>query len=58
MFVFIKEVLIVAMIFLCFNPLNVNSLGFVSINDQECKIRTKIIDINNNKPTFYLLVLN
>ena len=23
------------------------------MNNQECKIRTKIININNNKPTFY-----
>ena len=24
-----------------------------SMNNQECKIRTKIIDINNNEPSFY-----
>ena len=23
------------------------------MNNQECKIRTKIADINNNEPTFY-----
>ena len=23
------------------------------MNNQECKIRTKILDINNNEPTFY-----
>ena len=23
------------------------------MNNQECKRRTKIIDINNNEPTFY-----
>ena len=23
------------------------------MNNQECKIRTKIVDINNNEPTFY-----
>ena len=23
------------------------------MNNQECKIRTKMIDINNNEPTFY-----
>ena len=23
------------------------------MNNQECKIRTRIIDINNNEPTFY-----
>ena len=33
--------------------LSVNTLKCVSINNQECKIRTKIIDINNNEPKFY-----
>ena len=31
----------------------VNSLEFVSIINQECKARPKIIDINNNEPVFY-----
>ena len=53
MLVFIKKVFFVAMTFFSFNPLNLNSLEFVSINNSECKIRTKIIDINNNEPTFY-----
>ena len=30
-----------------------NALACVSMNNQECKVRTKIIDINNNEPTFY-----
>ena len=33
--------------------MNVNCLECVSTNNQECKIRTKVIDINNNEPTFY-----
>ena len=33
--------------------LNVNTLKYVSMNNKECKIRTKIIDINNNEATFY-----
>ena len=53
MFGFIKKVFIVAMTFFSFNPLNGNSVECVSRNNQECKIRTKIIDINNNDPTFY-----
>ena len=32
--------------------LSVNTLKCVSMNNQECKIRTKITDINNNEPTF------
>ena len=28
-------------------------LNCVSMNNQECKIRPKIININSNKPSFY-----
>ena len=37
-----------AMMFLGYNVLNVNPVICVSMNNQECKIRTKIIDISNN----------
>ena len=53
---FIKKVFLVTMIFFNFfnfNPLNVNSLEFVSMNNQECKTRTQIININNHEPVFY-----
>ena len=53
MFGFIKKVFVVAITIFSFNPLNVNSLECVSMNNQECKIRTKIININNKKPGFY-----
>ena len=36
-----------------FNPSNVNSLKCVSMSNQECKRRKKIIVINNNAPMFY-----
>ena len=35
------------------NALNVNSLECVSMNNQECKIRSEIINVNNNEPMFY-----
>ena len=35
---FIKKVIFVAMTFFSCNPLNVNSLKCVSMNNQECKI--------------------
>ena len=47
-FGFIKKVFVVAMKFF-----SANALERVSMNHQECKIRTKIIDINNNKSKFY-----
>ena len=53
MFGFIKKVFIAAVTFLIPNVLSVNSLECISINNQECKARPKIIDINNNEPVFY-----
>ena len=41
------------MTFFSFNPLGVNSLECVSMNNQECRIRTKILTIKNNGPVFY-----
>ena len=54
MFGFIKEVFFTAMTFFCFNPSSVNSLECISTKNQECKARTKIIDVNNNELVFYL----
>ena len=41
------------MTFFSYNVLNVNSLECVSMNNQICKTRTKIINTNNNEPVFY-----
>ena len=49
---FIKKVFVVAISFI-YNVLNVNSLECVSMNNQECKTRTKIINTNNNETVFY-----
>ena len=51
MFGFVKKAFAVIMKF--FNLSCVNSLESVSMNNQECKARTKIIDVNNNEPIFY-----
>ena len=32
--------------------LSINSLECISMNNQECKARPKMIDINNNEPVF------
>ena len=48
MFGFIKKVFVVALSFFsCY------ALECVSMNNQECKIRTKVKDINDNEPSFY-----
>ena len=46
------------MIFFGCNVLSVNTLKCVSMNNQKCKIRSEIIDINSNEPTFYPYSIN
>ena len=53
MFGFIKKVFFKVMTFFSFNVLNVNSIECVSMNNQECKIRSEIINVNTNEPMFY-----
>ena len=53
MFGFIKKVFFTAMTFFNFSRLSVNSLECVSINNQKCKIRSEIINVNTNEPMFY-----
>ena len=57
MFGFIKNIFFTAMRFSSYVlnaiSLNVNPLKHVSMNNQECRIRTKMIDINSNELSFY-----
>ena len=53
MFEFIKDFFDAITVFFDFDPSNVNSLECISMNNQECKTRTKIINTNNNEPVFY-----
>ena len=53
MFGFIEKVLVVAMSFFSCSVFNVNSLKYVSMNNQEGKIRLEVISINSNGPLFY-----
>ena len=50
---FIKKCIFTAMTFFSYNVLNASSLECISMNNQECKTRTKIININNNETVFY-----
>ena len=44
---------------ICFgsNALNVNTLKHVSMNNQERRIRPKIINLNNSETSFYLYII-
>ena len=49
----VKKIFFAAMSIFGFNISNVNSLECVSMNNQECKARPKIIAVNSNEPVFY-----
>ena len=57
MFRFVKQIFVSEMMFFGCNVSSVNSLNTVpkciSMDNQECKIRPKIININSNEPLFY-----
>ena len=53
MFGYIRKIFSIAMNFFRSSVLNVNSLECVSMNNQKCKIRKEIINVNTNEPMFY-----
>ena len=50
---FIKKCFFTTITFSSYNTLNANSLECVSMNNQECEIRSGIINVNTNEPVFY-----
>ena len=53
MLIYIKKCFFTAITFFSSNLLNVNSLECISMNHQECKIRTEINNLNTNEPQLY-----
>ena len=41
------------MMFFGFNLSSVNPLECISMNNQKCKVRPKIVNVNSNEPVFY-----
>ena len=52
MFRFIKQIFVSTMFFGC-NVSSVNLSKCALMNNQECKTRPEIININSNEPSFY-----
>ena len=52
MFLFIKKVFFAGLTVLS-GFTKVNSLSCISMNNQACKARPEIINVNSNKPVFY-----
>ena len=50
---FLKQTFISAMLFFGCGLPSERSLEFISMNNQECKIRPEIVTVNSNKPAFY-----
>ena len=53
MFEFIKQIFTTAMMFFGCNLSNVNPLKYVSMSNQECKIRPQIVNVSSDEPTYY-----
>ena len=53
MFEFVKQIFISAMMFFSCNLPSVNSLKCISMNNQECKVRPEIVNVNSDEPVFY-----
>ena len=48
-----KRIFVSAMIFFGCNLSSANSLECVSINNQECKVRPEIVNVNSKEPVFF-----
>ena len=57
MFGFMKQIFVSAMMFFGCNLSSINPLECVLINNQECKVRPKIINVNSDEPVFYGFIL-
>ena len=53
MFGIVKKVFISAVMLFGCNASSVNPLGCVSMSNQECQVRPKIINVNSNELLFY-----
>ena len=53
MFEFVKQIFISAMMSFGCNLSNVNSLKCISMNNQECKVRPQIVNVNSDEPVFF-----
>ena len=41
------------MFLLCVNPLSAIPLSCISMNNQACKVRPEIVNVNSNEPVLY-----
>ena len=53
MFGFAKQIFISAMMFFAYNLPSLNSLKSISMNNQECKVKPQIVNVNSDEPVFF-----
>ena len=53
MFRFVKRIFVSAMILYGFNLSSVNPLECSTMNNQECKVRPEIVNVNSKEPVFF-----
>ena len=53
MFGFVKQIFVSAMMLFDCNLLSVNTLECISMNNQECKVRPGIVNVNSDEPVFF-----
>ena len=53
MFGFVKQTFISTMMFFGCNLPSANSLKCISMNNQECKVRPQIVNVNSEEPVFF-----
>ena len=51
-FVFIKKIFLTGLVFLS-SLVSTTLLSCISMNNQVCKVRPEIINVNSNEPVFY-----
>ena len=57
MFVFIKKIFCIGSLFLS-SLVSATPLSCISMKNQECKVRPKVVDTNSNNPIFYPFSIN
>ena len=50
---FVKRIFVSKIMSFGCNLSSVDPLEYVLINNQECKVRPEIVNVNNNEPAFY-----
>ena len=58
MFRFVKRIFVSATMLFNYNLSSVNLLECISINNQKCKVRPDIVNVNSNESIFYIVKKN